>query len=180
MRIKRYNLTVSDPAYFSLSDDGAKLEEVKIGKYREVFVPDGVREISKTAFRNLCVNYVILPDGVEKIGEKAFYGCERLLKIFIPKSVKEIGDDVFLECKHLEIYCEGKPAEGWLDKAEEKRVYYEDMTDAFNFHRSSGSFDDHYIVERVEIKHNNYNPDRRPVHTDISRAEFLKLLEEKY
>ncbi len=179
MRIKRYNSTISDPADFSLSADGTKAEGVKTGKYRKMSVPDGVREITKAAFRNLCVNYVILPDGVWKIGENAFYGCERLLKIYIPESVKEIGDDVFCGCKHLEIYCEGKPQEGWLDKAEEKRVYYEDMTDAFNFHRSSGSFDDHYIVERVEIKHNNYNPERRPVHTEVSRAEFLKLIEEK-
>lgn len=139
-------------------------------------IPDGVRVIGCDAFGGLSVREIVLPDGVAVIEKNAFKDCARLEKIFIPKSVKEIGDDAFCGCFRLTIYCEDAPQPGWLDQPETKTVRYDDMTDAFNFHRSAGSFDDLYLVEHVEITHNNYNPDRRPVLTDVSREEFLERI----
>ena len=150
----------------------------KKARYTTVYVPDGVRTVCTSAFCELNVKQVILSDGLEAIEKCAFKDCVNFKKIFIPKSVKTIDDDAFLGCKLLKIYCEGEPQDGWLNKPETKRVFYDDMTDAFNFHRSSGSFDDRYIVERVEITHNNFNPEGRPVFTNVSREEFLKLLSE--
>lgn len=146
-------------------------------RYNVLYVPEGTRMIWSGAFCGLSVGAVILPDGVEKIQSCAFKNCIGFQKIFIPKSVMAIGKDAFAGCKELKICCEGAPQKDWLDKPDKEKVHYDDMTDAFNFHRSSGSFDDHYIVERVEVIRNTYNPEKRPVITGISRDEFLKLLQ---
>lgn len=168
----------TDKSYFNITDNGYAYRFSRFGlSYGTVIFPDGVKKIGDFSYKN--IDYVILPDGVEKIERSAFKGCDRLKKIFIPKSVKVIADEVFLWCNKVEIYCEGEPQEGWLDGEKVERKYLEDMTDAFNFHRSGGSFDDCYLVERTETIYNNYNPHKRPVHTNVSRAEFEALLEEE-
>lgn len=148
-------------------------------KYKTVVVPEGVRIVGDSAFYGLNVQTVILPDGVEEVGAQAFKNCVNFKRIFIPQSVKVIAKDAFAGCKQLKIYCEYEPREGWVDKPDEVKTYYDDMTEAFNFHRSGGSFDDHYVVERKEIIQNTYNPEQRPVITNVSREEFLKFLQDK-
>ncbi len=145
--------------------------------YLSIYVPSGARIIGSSAFTGLNVKNMVLPDGLEKIEKNAFSNCVNFKKIFIPASVKVIEKDAFAGCKLLHIYCEGNPQKGWIDLPDEKKTHYDDMTDAFNFHRSGGSFDERQIVERVETIKNSYNPEKRPVRTNISREEFLKLLD---
>lgn len=145
-------------------------------RYNALYIPEGTRTVWQSAFYNVNVKTVVLPSGLETIKSNAFASCKNFKRIYIPESVKVIEKDAFAGCKQLKIYCEGEPQSGWLDKPDEKKVYYDDMTEAFNFHRSSGSFDDHYIVERTEILRNTYNPEGRPVHTNVPKEEFLKLL----
>jgi len=171
---------MDDRDLLRFNEDGKRLMCFKriTPHYKYIRVPEGITIVGGGAFRYAHVKYVLLPEGVEKIEAGAFKECRQLKKVYLPASVKTIGDETFLNCnKKLEIYCEGAPQEGWLDGEETVRKYYEDMTDAFNFHRSGGSFDDHYVVERVEITHNNYNPDKRPVHTNVPREEFERLVE---
>lgn len=44
---------------------------------------------------------VLLPDGISEISNSAFWGCSRLTSIDIPNSVTSIGDRAFLECSGL-------------------------------------------------------------------------------
>ncbi len=168
------------PELFVFSEDKSTvkcLKRISI-RYKTLYIPEGVREVGYFAFRKINVKNVVLPDGVQTIRKGAFKDCGQLRKIFIPASVTVIEDEAFFGChKKLEIYCEGEPQEGWLDGEKIEKEIWEDMTDAFNFHRSGGSFDDHYIVKRVEVTYNNYNPDKHPVHTNVSRKQFLAFLE---
>ena len=65
-------------------------------------VPEGVREISSTAFLdNRTLEEVVLPDSVETIGFKAF--CESdIKKVIIPASVKELPEKAFYNCRQLD------------------------------------------------------------------------------
>lgn len=163
--------------YFSFAAEG-EIKGLKNwrAKFKVIVVPDGVREIRGGAFSDANVQTVVLPDGLEVIGKNAFANCVNFKRIYIPSSVKEIGKDAFAGCKLLKIYCEGEPQTGWIDLPDEVKTYYDDMTEAFNFHRSAGSFDERHLVERKEIIKNTYNPEKRPVHTNVSREEFLKTL----
>ncbi|HBM97848.1 MAG TPA: hypothetical protein DD413_00340 [Ruminococcus sp.] len=167
-----------DVELFKLSNDQKTVEGVvrRSASYGTLYIPEGVQTIDFGAFSGLNVKNIILPKGVKKICKKAFKDCTQLKHVFLPASVTEIDDDAFLNCKHVEIYCEDEPKKGWLNGEETIKEYWDDMTDAFNFHRSGGSFDDHHIVKRVEITHNNYNPDKRPVHTNVSREVLIKEL----
>lgn len=169
-----------DKSLFKLSNDESAVTGVEHDdvQYGTLIIPEGVRKISSYAFSGIRVERVVLPEGLENIQACAFKDCGQLKSIYIPASVKVIGDDAFCGCKKLEIYCEGTPNEGWLDKEEMRKVYWDDMTEAFNFHRSAGSFDEQHIVERVEVTHNNYNPDKRPVHMNVSREQFKELSDE--
>lgn len=154
------------------------LEEVKFfsgcRNLSSVNIPDSVKIIGVCAFNNCSsLKSIIIPNSVIYIKDGAFSGCENLKSIFIPKSVQIIGDEAFKECKSLSIYCEGEPQNGWInrlvrDNYDEAELY------AFNFHRSAGSFD--YPTERKETWE-SYNPDNRPVFTNVSFERFLKLSE---
>ena len=65
-------------------------------------VPDGVREISSTAFLdNRCLEEVVLPDSVEHIRFKAFCDSD-IKKVIIPASVKELPEQAFFNCRQLD------------------------------------------------------------------------------
>lgn len=178
-KIPEYIEKGKDKALFKLCNENLTVSGVKKAEahYGILYIPDGVRTVRSYAFSEISVECVVLPEGVEDIQTGAFKGCSRLKRIYIPASVKVIGNDAFCGCKELEIYCEGELREGWLDKEETRKVYWDDMTEAFNFHRSSGSFDERHILERVEVTHNNYNPEKRPVHINVSRKQFHELSE---
>lgn len=141
---------------------------------KNIIIPDGVQIISSEVFNNTRIQNVILPDSLEFIEKGAFKNCVKLKAVFIPKSVKTIKSEVFLGCKDLKIYCESEPQKDWIDEPEERKEYYDDMTEAFNFHRSSGSFDELHLVKRVEVIYNSYNVEKCPVYKNVSKKEFLK------
>lgn len=65
----------------------------------EVFVPDGVINISKYSFcENTKITDVILPEGVKQIDVKAFCSCSNLKNINIPYSVEDISLWTFSGC----------------------------------------------------------------------------------
>lgn len=136
-------------------------------------VPDGVKKIDCNAF-TFCKAFAFeLPDSLEEIGREAFYGCKNLRMVFIPKGVKIIERGAFAFCDNLEIYCEGEPAEGWVDEEPEYRT--ESVTTeedyAFDFHRGGVSYTE------VEVKiDNRWNPNPRPVYKNCSREEFTEKL----
>lgn len=143
---------------------------------KEIELSQGLEVIEERCF-NGCekIKSVILPQGLKRIGKGAFFCCYELKRVFIPKSVITIERDAFEGCRNLEIYCEGEPQSGWLDEADESYFCWEDITEGFNFHRSAGSFDDHYVVTKDITIKKSFNPAKRPVHTNVSYEEFLKL-----
>ncbi|MDD7516826.1 leucine-rich repeat protein [Ruminococcus flavefaciens] len=65
-------------------------------------VPDGVKSISKEAFKN-CekLKSVVLPSSVRKIGDYAFMNCSNLDSIVLPDGLTAIGIGVFWYCVNL-------------------------------------------------------------------------------
>lgn len=145
---------------------------------KSIEIPDSVETIGQRAFSGCCCLKVIeIPNSLKFIDKSAFEGCEGMRMIYIPKSVEKIEIDAFKGCKNLSIYCEGEKKDDWIDNPE--RVIIHDQEDereieAFNFHRSAGSFDRY--VGREVIKE-SFNPDKCPLYTNVSREEFIKLLE---
>lgn len=153
--------------------DGDVLKSVKNCEGK-IEIPDGVKYIFYRAFY-CCekVTEIVLPNGVAVIDEYAFSGCKALARIFIPRSVTKIYNGAFFGCPNLTVYCEAAPTEDWIDKKEEHTRYVESEEDyAFNFHRSSGSWNTHAVTE---TKHYCWNPLSRPVITNISREEYSKI-----
>ena len=80
---------------------------VSVGGFSEtnvtsVIIPDGVKEISFTAFLNCKeLTNVEVPDSVTIIRNSAFCRCEKLKSVNIPDGVTEIGDWTFSDCKSL-------------------------------------------------------------------------------
>ncbi len=65
----------------------------------EILIPSSVETIGGSAFSSCGkLKNVTFSDGLIKIGSNAFYGCGYLEQIVIPKSVKEICDGAFLDC----------------------------------------------------------------------------------
>ncbi|MGN0804646.1 MAG: leucine-rich repeat domain-containing protein [Candidatus Coproplasma sp.] len=150
-----------------------------LSKFKAIELPDGLEEICEYAF-NFCTRLksVIIPHGVKHIGKGAFSFCYELKRVYIPKSVVRIDKNAFEACRELTIYCEETLQEGWLNEPEETYSYKEDITEGFNFHRSAGSFDDSYVVNREIVYTNSFNPDKRPIVTNVPLEQFLKLQEE--
>ena len=142
-----------------------------------ITVPEGVTVIgdrfmfnshydTETEVMTVCnVEAVILPEGVKEISGHAFDGLSRLKKIYIPKTVEVIGDEAFNYCGGLTIYCEDKPRKGWIDKEPEMELREAQGRTVF--------------YEEIRF-HNNWNPLRLPVKTNVPREEFLKIIEEEY
>lgn len=116
------------------------------------------------------IDYAI-PDTVTLLEKEAFMGNHHIKRVYIPKSVVTIERDAFKGCECLEIFCEGEPQEGWVSGVGKDIERYSVVTpedDAFNFHRSAGSFTS-TTVEREVVRDRNWNPDGRPVHTNVPR-----------
>ena len=142
-----------------------------------VTIGQGTARIEARAFEgNLKLCSAIVADGVEFIGEGAFRLCGKLKRIYLPESVKTIEKDAFALCPALEIFCEGERGEDWVEKRIKETVVEEVVTpedDAFNFHRSSGGFTSHTYEREIE-RHISWNPEKRPVHENVSKEEFVK------
>ena len=72
------------------------------GKKEDVVIPDGVKEIGRSAFSHKKITSVVMPDSVEIIGPEAFLYCDRLEKIEFSKNLRKIGFNAFVECKMTE------------------------------------------------------------------------------
>lgn len=145
----------------------------------EMVIPHGVTRIEPHTFSNSSLKSVTLPDTIEFIGKKAFNGT-MLQTVFIPKSITTVQRDAFKNCPNLTIYCEGEPTDGWENGTEieiEKEYITTAEDDAFNFHRSGGGFTSHAVETKKQISV-NWNPDDRPVHTGVSREQYVKIISE--
>ena len=139
-------------------------------------------EIPKGAIPSGILKTLIIPDTVKIIRTGAFEKIHKLEKVYIPKSVEVIEENAFRDygrdwsefpSQRLEIYCEEEPKPGWLHEIRKEMTEYEITTpedDAFNFHRSGGSFTSTKVTREVERLH-SWNPDFIPVHTHVDRAE---------
>lgn len=73
-----------------------------------------VNQIEELAFYYSNIKNITLPDTITTIGNKAFYGCSKLVSIYISKEVTNIGKNVFTNCNSLSIFCEvPKHQETW-------------------------------------------------------------------
>ena len=138
---------------------------------RALTIPEGIEEITPSAFMECKATVFLLPDSLKKIRAMAFYGCNNLKAVYIPKGVEKIGNGAFEYCPGLEIYCEGEPQKGWVEEPSEYKIERVTTDDdyAFDFHRCGVSYTN--IKVRVS-KH--WNPDNRPVYKNYSREEFIK------
>ncbi len=144
------------------------------------YVPKGIQIISTHAFyRQKNLEILIFPYGVKTIEHFAVCECFNLKKIYIPNTVKIIEENAFILLnKNVEIYCQGEVQEKWIDKKAMEHIKEEVTTpedDAFNFHRSSGSFTSHVIEYDKEVYH-CWNPSHYPVFTHIKLQDFKNNL----
>ena len=92
------------------TDGGQTLYYVPKSYSDRFVIPDSVRKISYTAFKNRTrITEIVIENGLEVIDEWAFEGCTSLARVTIPPSVKEIDFNAFTECKELTevIFSEG-------------------------------------------------------------------------
>lgn len=146
---------------------------------KEIVIPKGVTRIEKYAFCGSTLKKAVLPHGIKFIGQSAFQ--DTMLKtVFIPKTVEIVERDAFKNCKGLTIYCESAPTDGFVC-ATEMQVEREYITtaedDAFNFHRSGGSFTSHAVETKKQVEV-SWNPDKYPVFTGVSPEQYLKIISE--
>lgn len=85
---------------FKISSDGV-LETVIINS-NDVYVPEGVKGIAKTAFANCKARKVYLPDSVTHIESGAFKESH-IEFIKLSANMSEIADDTFAECVKLKM-----------------------------------------------------------------------------
>ncbi len=82
--------------------DGSVLICCPGGKSGAYEVPDGVTEISQSAF-NSCSSLtdIKIADSVNVIGRNTFQSCSRLINVVLPKDIKAIKSCMFMYCSAL-------------------------------------------------------------------------------
>ncbi len=135
-------------------------------------LPEGATVIDSLAFFHAAHRAVIIPDGVHTIRSEAFCNCQWLLYIYIPKSVKVVEENFVTVCPSVTIFCEDAPAEGWVQESYDYVEHFD--PEAFNFHRSSGSWDDGPPRDIVHHITKNFNAANRPIRTGITKEEFFR------
>ena len=72
------------------------------GRGGKVIVPEGIIEISESAFENCkTVEEIILPESLALIGSRAFSGCTALRKVTLPRDMLFMNDRAFSGCTAL-------------------------------------------------------------------------------
>ena len=68
---------------------------------KSVVLPNTIKSIGGSAFRESSLESIELPIGLELIGGYAFYGCKSLKYVYFPPSPLELGDLCFSDCDNL-------------------------------------------------------------------------------
>lgn len=123
-----------------------------------------LRQIKNHAFAGAGLTEAILPDTLEYVGVEAFFGCNKLKKVYIPKNVK-VDKSAFVGCHKATIYCEG----GEIDVSKYK-WYSKGTTVIYN---CKSNENDKMFVDDIK------NDKKMPLPTDESLCEAPKdVLEE--
>ena len=88
-----------NPNYYSQNN---AIYEKSTGKLvrgcRASGIPEGVKEIGNSSFRNADLEKIILPKSLKKLGSQSFCENGKIKDIYIPASIEEIGDRMFENC----------------------------------------------------------------------------------
>ena len=99
-----FNTTLTTPAGTSVIYKEA-MKGCQDFKYLHIQDDLALREIGEGAFQN-CTTLekfdLAVCTNLTTIGNRAFYGCSRLVQIFLPESLKTIGDQAFYRCTAME------------------------------------------------------------------------------
>ncbi len=68
---------------------------------KKINLPESLRKIGRSAFKNISITGIEIPDNVKKIEKGAFEGAEKLEKVKLPGELKVIEEDAFKGNKHL-------------------------------------------------------------------------------
>ncbi len=79
---------------------GNELREY-LGSAKHVVIPDGVRFICDSAFKESDIVSVEFPESVEFIKTAAFAHCQGLTEITLPKTIYSVGWYAFYNCRNL-------------------------------------------------------------------------------
>ncbi|CAJ1968411.1 unnamed protein product [Cylindrotheca closterium] len=95
-RVKQ--LTIMNPSSFELPIDLCK----ELRFLLEVILPDGLREIGKSAFEGcILLRHVEIPDTVEIINDESFQDCKSISEMDLPGGLKKLGRYAFCRCVSL-------------------------------------------------------------------------------
>ena len=81
--------------------DSAKTLYLNNKPITALVIPDGIQEITPSAFTGCDFTSVSFPSSVTKIHDSAFSYCRNLTNIVIPDRVTQIGESAFLNCEKL-------------------------------------------------------------------------------
>lgn len=78
--------------------DGKRLIACPTGRTGRVYIPEGVEEIARNAFKLGSVEEVHFPSTLKKIGDMAFFYCKNLKKVDFGTGLEMIGSNVEKQC----------------------------------------------------------------------------------
>ena len=109
--------TTNDSQNVLIENGSILLRYCQDGEANEYAIPDGITQISSSAFSgNSSLSSIIIPNSVTSIGKYAFCGCTSLTDIIIPDSVTAIEKYAFENCTNLRNITIGsgvKKIKGW-------------------------------------------------------------------
>lgn len=122
-------------------------------------IPYTVESIGNSAF-SCCgkLRHVVLPSACKYLNTNLFYRCLSLKSVYIPESFVVAYYNAINECENVEIYMETEPTERFVDTTVYTRT------------------PDYNGDEIIQADVQNWNPQNRPVHTHVSRAEYDRIV----
>ena len=122
--------TTNDSQNVLIENGSILLRYCQDGEANEYAIPDGITQISSSAFSgNSNLSSIIIPNSVTSIGKDAFSGCTSLTDIIIPDGVTRIETGTFEFCLNLESITIPKSVEtidfaAFWDCTNLKDIYY--------------------------------------------------------
>lgn len=122
--------TTNDSQNVLIENGSILLRYCQDGEANEYVIPDGITQISSSAFSgNSNLSSIIIPNSVTSIGKYAFSGCTSLTDIIIPDGVTRIETGTFQFCLNLESITIPKSVEtidlaAFWDCTNLKDIYY--------------------------------------------------------